>query len=559
MTVMFVDRFYTLNIPHYDSVGTLTYGFRILNAYAAGGYAAAFALLGNYADWTALSYTQAWFAAVFAPFLEKSPSSFQLYNTIATALGMTAIFIFARGAGFRFASACLAALIYLLPDGLWRWEFGIVDYRRDTGMLGLLTASLFVLLTLYTGPWSPRARTALSFLLGILAGLAALSRDSAPLYVGAMVGVPWLVLAGLDARRSGLPSALRLLVPATVGLLPFAIYFALNAKIIYSRLADPLIGFGGGGDRWDSLTKNLWAVDGLVRGDFNLSWPSGAGMWAITIAGIAATMFAIWTLRFAAPVAPAARRIPRPDWVALITGLWGVVWLHLFLSLYVGWRSSLPFTALAPPYLPVLLGIQAVVIAIAARFTLRTAGMPRLACLVIGAAVVFGAAAIRLESHMTETPAWMRQANDGAAGLRALNGGSPSFAELTFETVQIPMVAYRMQQQGLAPPQRIRFRNRRYDTAIGIPPTEAEREALLGEMETAIRCDADFVVVSTRPEDYADSRSPLLIFRHGGAIAAEMISSLPIAAGPYGDGKATSVVILDNRSRANCASPTTNQ
>jgi hypothetical protein len=235
----------------------------------------------------------------------------------------------------------------------------------------------------------------------------------------------------------------------------------------------------------------------------------------------------------------------------LLAGVWAVVWIHLFLSFYVGWRPTLPFTALAPPYLPSLIGLYAIIAAGLVRFAFVGPRWARALVACTAAIAILGAAAWRIEGRTYETPSWMKKANEEVAELSRSDRRSPVFAELIHETIQIPMIAYRSLQSGLAVPQRLRFLGT-HDTAIAAPSDPVEVRELLKAMESAVRCQSDFVIVSNKLSEYAREGSPLLIYRHGRAIVERLLSELPVIRGPYFDGVADSILVLDNRARATC-------
>ena len=60
-----VKKYYATHLPHYDSIGSYTFAYDVLNAYANEGWWAALRLATGFG----LSLTQPLFAAVFAPLL----------------------------------------------------------------------------------------------------------------------------------------------------------------------------------------------------------------------------------------------------------------------------------------------------------------------------------------------------------------------------------------------------------------------------------------------------------------------------------------------------------
>jgi len=554
-SVRFVREFYAVNLPHYDSVGSLSIGYRILNAYAAGGSTGAFAaMLADRASF-ALSMTQSGFAALFAPVLDRTPESFQLYNTIAVGWALVALYAFARGQHYGFGTAVAFSFMFFLPDGLWWWDFGLLDYRRDPATFAFLTAAFFFLLAGYLGDFSDRTRRGVFALCGLASGLTLLSRDSAPLFVIGTVVVPAAVLLALDVRRHGLRPALRTVAPALLAGLPFAVVLAINAGIVTARLADPLIGFGGGGNRRLALKANAPVTLELMRGTWRNLYYHAPGA-SVTVFGWLAAAFAglAWlrVFRHAEPSAGPRGRLPRTTAVLLIAGVWCIVWVHLFLSLYVGWRPELPFTALAPPYLPALIGVYALGAAFMGRFAMSGGVLARSALVAASAAGILAAMQLRIDARTYDTPKVMVDANREVGQLTRPDGTRIQIAELWFDTLKVPMIDNYALQRGHRGPSRVRFGEQSYDTAIAAPPDAARRDALLAALERAIRCDADYVVATTDLSQYDRADETLMIFRYGRPLVERLLADLKVVRGPYVVPGTPDVVVLDNTSRATC-------
>ena len=556
LSVDLVRNFYAINIPHYDSVGSLSVGYRILNAYADGGFSGAIAAISEDRASFALSMTQAGFAVLFAPVLERSPQSFQLYNTMAVALALAALYAFARGQRFGFGTAVAFSFIFFLPDGLWWWDFGLLDYRRDPAMFAFLTAAFFFLLAGYLGDVSPRTRGFLFVLCGLASGMTLLSRDSAPLFVIGTVLVPAAVLFALDMRRHGARSAIGAVLPAVLAGLPFAVVLAANAGIVMARLADPLIGFGGGGNRRFALKANAPLVLELTRGTWRqISYHSPGS--SVTVFGWLAAGLAglAWlrVFRHAEPSAQGTGRVSHVTVVLLASGVWCIVWVHLFLSLYVGWRPELPFTALAPPYLPALIGVYAIGAAFMGRFEMAGGLLARTALVLALAAGVLASMQLRIAARTYDTPKVMVDGNLDVGQLTRPDGKRVQIAELWFDTLKVPMIDNYALQRGQRGPARLRFGERwLYDTAIASPRDPAARDALLAALERAIRCDADYVIATTDLSQYARSGEALMIFEHGRPLAERLLADLKVVRGPYVVSGTPDVVVLDNTARATC-------
>lgn len=555
-SVLNVHAFYNANDPHYDSVGTLTYGFRIIESYGRGGYSGAASFVSENGALSALSLTQAWFAWLFAPILERTPESLQLYNTLATACALIAIYIWAAGAGVNRLLRLPLAFIYFLPDGLWWWDFGLLDYRRDAGMLGFLTGAFFLLLTLYSGGWTPRGRRRVSLLLGVFAGLTLVSRDSAPAYLFGLVLAPCLVLVAMDAVRNRWSHAAGRILPAALGFAPFVALFASQWDTMSERF-DPLIGYArGAAGALTSLVDN-----GTVVGE--MMWGTGRDIgftkapW-LTIAGVAVVAGAMGWLWAAGRLRPTRTPAPPgalvgPAGLAAVTGIWAIVWVHGFLSLVVKWPPSLPFFELVPPFLPAVIGWVALLAAACVSFRFRSSDAGRAAVAAVVCVGVLGLSQLRILERTYSTPQEVKAAHRAVSKLTSTGGSPPVFGEAWFDGLKIPVLAYRAAQAGVPPPQRItfEFENGVYDTAIGTPDTPARRDAMFAAMDRALRCKADFVIATTHLESYEQPGAGPAILHFGRPMVQRLLRDLPRAAGPF-KLEGLEVVVLDNRARRTC-------
>jgi hypothetical protein len=548
--IYWINHFYALNLPHYDSVGTLTFAYRVLDAFNRGGYAGAFGFLGSQPASVALSATQAAFAAIFAPILSPTPSSIQLYNALAVAAAVSGMFIFARSVGASIAGATTFAIVFFLPDGLWWWDFGLLDYRRDAGMLGFLTCTIFLLLGLHLGSFEKRSRLALAT--GAAAGLTLVSRDSSLIYVVGFIAAPTLALMALQWRVEGLRSAIFRLLWIVAGALTFLLFWIYWLGTTIGRLGDSLIAFGAGGDKWDSLAAGLRTSTRLLAGNdiaHLLALPATYVVGAVLIAAI---MPAIVLAPRRSLVLPVSR--PTATLVLLATAAWMFAWLQFVLAFVVGWRGNQAFSVHAPPYLPGLVSAYLVAAVAPLWLTIKLNRLRPAVLGVIGASVLL-VAQLSVANKMQYTPTEIRKANVGLAALTAASPGPPVFAELWFEILKVPVLAYTAAQQGRPLPQRVRFlyRGKAYDSVVAIPPDEASRAEVIDLLDNAVRCTADYIIVTTNLARYENAHSPLLLFRYGRTMVERILGDLQGRAAltvevPHND----QVTVLDNRDRKAC-------
>ena len=558
-SVRWIDHFYAINPPHYDSVGSLTIGYLILNAYRQSGLDAAISFLTQNDAYAALSLTQAYFAVLFAPFLASTPSGLQLYNSLATAIALTGIWVFARGSGFSLAGAAMLTLMFFVPDGLWWWDFGLLDYRRDPAMFCLLVGSLFLLVALFTGRFQNTERVAISASLGLCTGLALLSRDTAVIYVVGIIGIPAIALFFCEFRTRGAAKALRDIAPGIVTGLPFVAVFAWWWPTTTRRLGNPLNMFGASERFWTTTTDNILVIPylliGMVRDIFyyRSPWLTVALIAAFTVAVTAVALFG----RIGFSAKSGDSRHLRPASVLTLAGLWTIVWVHVTVSFVVPSLRTWPFTAVVPPYLPGLIGFYALGAALAVTLHFRLGRKLRVVAVVLGVFVLVVATHMRIAARTYELPPVMRQANLELAELKNANGDTPIFAELWLEVVQIPMIQNRSIQLGQVPPQRMKFvfEGAGYDPVIGVPADADFARRLLAAMREAALCTADFVVVTSDLSAYENPQSPLLLFRSGRPVIEELFAKVGnrIVARFETAGQPP-VLVLDNRTQPACPS-----
>ncbi len=122
-----VGKFYDCQLPHYDSGGSYTFMNTVIQQYRFNGFVDALAHAKKYH----LAWLQSFFALGFAPFLDTTPQSLQLYNSLCFFLLLLSIFLAAKGYGASEIKAYSISLIAFLPDVFYAWGGGIMDLRRD--------------------------------------------------------------------------------------------------------------------------------------------------------------------------------------------------------------------------------------------------------------------------------------------------------------------------------------------------------------------------------------------------------------------------------------------
>jgi hypothetical protein len=505
-----VKAYYATHLPHYDSVGSYTHAFRIINLAHSGSWREAWDLTLGFS----LSPTQALFAFLLSPFLQPTPQSLQLYNTMCLALLLVSIYLAARTIGAAPGKSALAALVAFIPDTLYWWSGGLLDWQRDPSFLCLLAASFFLFFAYLGRPTLPRA---LGF--GLTVGLTLISRDSSPPTLLSVFGGLYGVTLAVGFTRGEFKIAFKQLCLPLVATAPFFLYYVFfQLQPTIARLGNSFIAFAVGTDVWTSVQGNWTVPVSMMLGppnelalfaDPNTILYGGLGLLAVVA------------------LALGGRSGLTRKWlaVAMVAGaLWVAVSTIILLTLVYGLRP-LSFPAIKHAFYPVLLAPFA---ALFVTFVgLPTPGRP-LARTVMAlswiALVAYGA-----ESRIAaKTPL----ADSALAGIVpalqgiAQAGKMHTWAFLWHERVTIDVLAFYAAQRGAPLPRKLRFRGpdgSSLDAEIGLP--EGVDAATISNLlhQAVVQC-ARYVVVSASSDQYAQTRSPLFLYRYGKQMVEELLS-----------------------------------
>ena len=552
--IIWVQHYYSQNIPHYDSIGTLTVAYRILGAFKSGGYYSVLDFLSQHRGFVNLSPTQAGFAAIFAPILSPEPESIQLYNSLAVFAAIAGMVIFARSIGASSLGASAFSMLFFMPDGLWWWDFGLLDYRRDAGMLGGLTGNVFLLLSLYLGVWrSERMRLTVALATGAVFGLTLLSRDSAITYVVGLLGIPVFALVVIHSRLEGWGDALRRFAAICVGAAPFVLLWLWMFPGIVGRLRDPLIAYGAGGGALASFKACLLSMVHLLAGGYHAWLANWWGYAALSIAGAGGATVLIARSWIARPEDLPMRR-SNAALVLVAMSVWIFAWVLGFLALYVGWRADQTFAAHAPPLLPGLIGFYVLAAIVPMIFSLRAIALNTAALLAVPVTAMLLAQS-SVSAKMRSTPPEVIEANERVARIAEKGPDGVKFAELWFRVVRVPFLGYRAAQEGHPVPDRISFvrDGKGYDTRIAAPADPAVASELVRAIDRAVRCTSTLVIVTSNLNAYEVRDSPLLLWRWGRPMVERLLQDLSdrvlaTILVPHEN----PILILDNRDRRAC-------
>jgi len=542
--VHYVDAFYANNPPHYDSVGSYTMMFEIITQCRQGAWAAATThALGSF-----LSWLQSFFALLASRLLDTRPAGVQALNSLAMGALVASIYACARAAGAGRLRAYLLSLIAFTPDVFYDWWGGALDMRRDFAFVALLTGSAFALLALH---WRPSRGASIWF--GLCTALTVASRDNAFVFVVVMIAAPAAVLA-LHAWLTGARDVVRRYVFAAWTALPIVLPWGIAVlPLALQRRLDPFAMYGTGGDPWTAL-RLYWhypfALMGGRPGEFPLIRPTDwtslgtptpfigevvtrlGAMGGGTHGTLPLTMV-LWSIAVMALLAALmlgvcrARGSVRAAQCALL-GLWSYGATLFIICVLAGLRP-MAFTTAQIPFFPALLAFMAAAFAVGLSIT---AGQRHLryrtkACIaVLACAAVFARSVIAIEAKAPQPTPHFVALGQQLTDLLLAVPGQVTVAFLWHEGISFDTSTYYAAQRG-DPGRLLQLRyahaGRLFDLQVGVPEG-ADPDAMLDALAAALPT-AQFVVVSTRPERYAGTDSPFLIFRHGQALVDSLLSS----------------------------------
>lgn len=240
------------------------------------------------------------------------------------------------------------------------------------------------------------------------------------------------------------------------------------------------------------------------------------------------------------------------------TAVWIPVSLHILLSVGVKLSANHSFIAGIAAYLPVLIGLSAILAAafifLQGQFATRPGSL--IACVLIGAIVISipARAMSRLMGYLPGT----YQKHEEMARLFGASATPPVIGVLSLRTelFRVPAIELIAKMKGLPSPRLLYYQPEgegQLDFQIGIPPQEERQQKILAGMDRALRCDADFIVAEVTPGSYSGTGSNLLLYTLGeemvSRLRADLADSPKLPLAPDG-----SAVLIDNKSRSACAS-----
>lgn len=540
-----MKAFYVQNLPHYDSVGSYTFMLELAKMVRAGEASHAVDIAAN----GYLSWLQGYFAITTAHLADPTPQGQQLLNNLCLLFAMLSIFIATKAYGGSDLRAYLLSLIPLLPDGIYDWWGGLPDMRRDFAFLALFTAAYFLSLASFV-----RETKWIALLTGGALGLTIWSRDNAIVILLFILGPVYLWRFSKAVRISNRELMLNLVQPWIVGILiamPY-LYFA-TAKAI-ERRTNPFVVWGGGDSAWQSFTyhwdKPLALIFGRL-GDFtsnieawqpltsfgelvNLKYlVSSLGVAGgvpatlpVTLALFALLLCILIILGLKRTIAINTETFRNHKEIA-IWGAWACLAMYLILCAAVK-LEKLSLSETQIPFFPSLLLFYSLAFVFGMSVTSCKTMNNRIRFIVtlsISLLVLIGMA-VRLELKTPEqTGRFVATAKNILQSIAAEKGRS-IVAFLWHDTISFDTLKfYSAQLERPIDLQKFRYRykNREIDTSAPLPKGE-DPVAMMREMLSQAKLNADYVVANKITERYATSSHPMALFSHGDHLVAALLA-----------------------------------
>jgi hypothetical protein len=513
ISYFYIREFYSQHLPHYDSIGSYTFMFEVINTYENGGFTVAL----EKASLFHLSWLQAFFALIAAPFLNKSPESMQLYNSICLFIFALSLFLAARAAGAGDLKSYLISLIVFLPDVFYDWRGGLMDMQRDPSFVSLLGATYFLF---FAQAWKPSMKKAT--LLGVIAGLTVWSRGNAVFtLIATMAPIcgTWALWRVLQKDSWAMIRNFSLSFIAFCLTAGPNLYHTCRATI--ARYRNPYVAYGLGDDSWSSLVAH-WAKPFEIM--FGREGTSGGGTSGTLYFTMGIIILVVLTLVFLGKLQ--YLRLNRlllfnqRSLVLIVSGLW-IITVTIILVCIVAKLKPLGFTSAKWPFYPSLLGflsgffVLGVATSRKSERILPSKEIYTLSVLLIVGILVLGIARIDKKTPYA-TPEYVDLANELATFFSS-SYEPKVIAFIWHDLISIDTLKFYLSQKGSQPPQKFYFTapdGSMLDFAVTVP-VGVDITELLITMKEQIEEKSDFLVITAEPGAYSRANDHRFVFRHG--------------------------------------------
>ncbi len=519
LTFLAVRRHYVIFLPHYDSIGSFSYLYDIVNNVQAGHLTDVIA--------AGVSIGTTWLQPAYALLLAwapiKAPEWLVSLNFVLLLAAQAAIIDFERTIGASPLRQGIAALLPVVPGSMYAWDGGIQDLRRDIQLVILALAILFLAMSYVLQPSWRRGAA-----LGLLVGLAQWSRDNAAAVI-VIVTLPALALAVSRSRSAGGSRLfVRLaMVPVGVFLLVAVPYYGFSLPATIERYAVSV--WGVGESRIESLMA-FWnmPLSTLLGGDFRIS--GRVRVAAATGALLSGAVLALGLLCRRGVLTVRLDRLRQPGPALLLaSGAWVVAAVLLYNTLLLGYGARWH----GVPFLPIMVGLVALMVGLLGAVSRDAAARQdggRGAALAVGAASVVLLLSAPLRMVLNE------QVPVGAEDVAAVRAASIEIAQLaagrpvaflSYDRFSRHHAQYYLAQAGIPPMADFERTAKAYGDFIDLDqPMRATDtpDELRQRLDRTVRTYADFALVLADPARYDDPREPLWPYQLGRPVVEGLLS-----------------------------------
>ena len=556
-----IANYYDAAIPHYDSVGAYLRYFTVLDAVHQYGLIPAI----PYAFADALSPLQSIFTLAFSPFLSKSMSSFHLYNTLCFIPAVFGMYAAARSYRCSAGTSLLFVCLLLVPGGLYYWDLGVFDLRRDPGTYFLLIGALFFTIAYFAGEApTKRRRVAYGVCAGATTGLCLLSRDSAFGFIFGVIVLPAIGMWLANFRRKPVRENFIDLVPVFASFIPFVFIWGLFVDSMLNRVLNPYLFYGAGNDGQTTLVDNA-AITFFLITDLGHSyyWVSSKLETFKIMVGFAALLAGIYFLSRKTPQTD-ARPLPpqlsvKSRTVTLVSiSIFIVLYVNIFLAFVVGWMSvkTRSILEVAAPYYPsmaaFLVGGLLVLTFLPKTQRIRI----QVASALLALTLVVVGMHTRSQTRKPNYPDWFVTAHEEVGQMLSDTTGEPYIVAEMANDFRMPAVQLYAVQNGAKPPERLfyQFDGRWHDFAVAGPEDPAMNAGFEAAMEEAVLCRADYILTFADLDNYRLEGRAVYLQSNGADVMNRIATKLEDAPKTFfGDNpQAPFFRVIDNRARSAC-------
>lgn len=556
-----IANYYDDAIPHYDSVGAYLRYFTVLDAVHQYGLIPAI----PYAFADALSPLQSIFTLAFSPFLSKSMSSFHLYNTLCFFPAVFGMYVAARSYRCTPGTSLLFVCLLLVPGGMYYWDLGVFDLRRDPGFYFLMIGAVFFAIAYFAGEApTKRRRLAYGICTGVSAGLCLLSRDSAFSFVFGVIVLPAVGMWAINFRRKSVRDNFLDLIPVIASFIPFVLIWGLFVDSMLDRVLNPYLFYGAGNDGMTTLVDNI-AITFFLITDLGHSyyWVSSKLETFKILVGFAALVAGIYFLSRKTPQTEIEPQPPQLSATSRTVTLVSIsafifIYVHLFLSLIVGWNSakSNSILVVSAPYYPSMAAFLVIGLLVVS-FLPRTQRIRvQVGSALLALILVVVGMHTRSQTRKPAYPDWFVEAHEQVGQMLANAGGKPFVVAELASDFRTPAVQLYAVQNGAQPPQRLfyQFDGRGHDFFVAGPADPAKNAGFEAAIEEAVLCRADFILTYADISRYQVEGSAIYLESSGTDVINRITGQLEDAPKTFfGDNpQAPFFRVIDNRARSAC-------